>query len=399
MKKIFLPLVIFVTFLFSSCQDPIYFEILKDVPPTEATILGNITAITRITVGGEEYLVLNSVNGINYKNKNGSSHGEWNTLGNTPCNFKVSYNEATPEFTGEQLLKVLASEDTLYAVTAVYSYSQEKGTSIVDYIKLYGIKLNSWQDNQKWTTIVGKENSSTYFPLEFNTIDYQISNFSVFQTNSPMAAHRKVYIRSGNSNPVYYELDGLNPPKDHTVTVTLADGTSGPANSAVYYKGNTLFFSSLASTTNETYDKDATRYYYAIDSTLYGNEGDNPSTNKSFININSPISSLAVCSDSILIGLGDFSKTTSISGGIKRVLLNDGNPNSYTSEFDSNASYQFNSSYMINCILNATPGESEMNSCLYLANSFSGSSSTSNASFKKIGLWSYYPSRGNWNRE
>lgn len=396
MKKEFLALMVFSTIFFSSCQDPIYFEISKDVPPTEATILGNITAITRTTVASEEYLVINSVDGIRYKKHDGDNHGQWVTFTNPPCDFKVSYDETTLEFTGEQLLKVLSSEDTLYAVTAVYSYSQESGTSIVDYIKLYGINLSSWQDNSKWKTIIDKDKSKQYFPLVMNSSDYQESQFAVFQTNAPMKEHRSVYIRSGNSSPVYYKLNGLADPVKETVT--LADGTSSLANSAVYFGTRVLFFKSPASTTNETYSQNATRYYYAIDGTLYGNDADNTTSNKKFIDIGSQISSLAVCSNSILIGLGDFSKTNS-TGGIKRVLLSNGNPNSYTSEFDSNASYQFTSSYMINCLLNATPGESENNSCLYIANSFSGNNSTSNASFKNIGLWSYYPSRGNWNRE
>ena len=396
MKKEFLALMVFSTIFFSSCQDPIYFEILKDVPPTEATILGNITAITRTTVASEEYLVINSVDGIRYKKHDGDNHGQWVTFTNPPCDFKVSYDETTLEFTGEQLLKVLSSENTLYAVTAVYSYSQESGTSIVDYIKLYGINLSSWQDNSEWRIIIDKDKSKQYFPLVMNSSDYQESQFAVFQTNAPKKANRYVYIRSGNSSPVYYELNGLSAPVKKEVT--LADGTSSLANSAVYFDTGVLFFKSPASTTNETYSQDATRYYYAIDGTLYGNDADNSKINKKFIDIGSQISSLAVCSNSILIGLGDFSITNS-TGGIKRVLLSNGNPNSYTSEFDSNASYQFTSSYMINCLLNATPGESENNSCLYIANSFSGNNSTSNASFKNIGLWSYYPSRGNWNRE
>lgn len=396
MKKEFLALMVFSTIFFSSCQDPIYFEILKDVPPTEATVLGNITAITRTTVANEEYLVINSVDGIRYKKHDGDNHGQWVTFTNPPCVFKVSYDETTLEFTGEQLLKVLSSEDTLYAVTAVYSYSQESGTSIVDYIKLYGINLSSWQDNSEWKIIIDKDKSKQYFPLVMNSSDYQESQFAVFQTNAPMKEHRFVYIRSGNSSPVYYKLDGLSAPAKETVTLT--DGTSSLANSAVYFDSKVLFFKSPASTTNETYSQKATRYYYAIDGTLYGNDANNTTINKKFIDIGSQISSLAVCSNSILIGLGDFSKTNS-TGGIKRVLLSNGNPNSYTSEFDSNASYQFTSSYMINCLLNATPGESENNSCLYIANSFSGNNSTSNASFKNIGLWSYYPSRGNWNRE
>ena len=60
MKKInkittilFLPLLM----IFSSCFDPIFYEVRRDVAPESATVSGNIGQITRFTMNGEEYLL------------------------------------------------------------------------------------------------------------------------------------------------------------------------------------------------------------------------------------------------------------------------------------------------------------------------------------------------------
>ena len=58
------------------------------------------------------------------------------------------------------------------------------------------------------------------------------------------------------------------------------------------------------------------------------------------------------------------------------------------------------SSYNILATLNATPDKTEAESSLYASINFYGTgSSSSSVSYTDVGLWSYYPSRGNWNRE
>ena len=70
MKKInkittilFLPLLM----IFSSCFDPIFYEVRRDVAPESATVSGNIGQITRFTMNGEEYLFLSADGGLRYK--------------------------------------------------------------------------------------------------------------------------------------------------------------------------------------------------------------------------------------------------------------------------------------------------------------------------------------------
>ena len=114
----------------------------------------------------------------------------------------------------------------------------------------------------------------------------------------------------------------------------------------------------------------------------------------------STIASLALTADSLLIGKGSYTSSYTSNGGIERVLLNsDGKPQNQTTSFTNNATYQFTSAYIVMSLLSADPSKTEDNSCLYATVSFRGSGSSSSASFSNIGLWSYYPARGNWNRE
>ena len=50
-------------------------------------------------------------------------------------------------------------------------------------------------------------------------------------------------------------------------------------------------------------------------------------------------------------------------------------------------------------LLCADPDINEADASLYASVSFRGSGASTSANPKNIGLWSYYPGRGNWNRE
>lgn len=405
MKRVLIFTVILCSLILTSCFNPVYYEIRKDVKPEEGTIFGNILQITRTTVDNKEFLVLYANEGIRYKQKDISEHGTWKTFNNIPCESLV-FDNVTQTFNGEQVLNLFSDKDTLYAITAKYKYNTELGTSNADYLKLYATQLHldesdstgfTWAENNKWETIIN-DNEKKYFPLTGadSSSDYQSSSFAVFQTNSPMAEHRKVFIRSGAST--YYELKGTQSPVP--VTVTLTDKTNDSANSAVYFNGEILFFNSLASTTNETYDTEATRFYFGKDSELYANKEANSKEIAKFCDAENRISSLATCYDSILIGRGRFGNDSTTNGGITKTTLDEnGNPGTKLISFDTNASFQLSTAYLINCIVNASPEKKEIESSLYSSVSIKGTGTSTGASFRNLGLWSYYPSRGNWNRE
>ena len=90
MKKIALLTLIFSIFLLSSCQDAIFEAIMEDVIPESATVSGNITNITRYTVGTEEYLFLAADGGLRYKPASNTKHGAWKVI--LPPSELIHYN-------------------------------------------------------------------------------------------------------------------------------------------------------------------------------------------------------------------------------------------------------------------------------------------------------------------
>lgn len=406
MKRILFFSTILSSLILASCFNPVYYEIRKDVKPEEGTISGNISQITRTTVDNQEFLVLYANEGIRYKQKDLSEHGAWKIFDNPPCAKSVVFDKINQKYVGEQVVSIFSDKDTLFAITAKYKYNTELGTTNVDYMKVYGTQLHldetdssghTWSTNNKWTLIIDDTEKKIFpFAGADSSSDYQSSEFAIFQTNSPIAEHRKVFIRSGNST--YYELSGMQSPV--SVSVTLTGEESGSANSAVYFNGEVLFFNSLASTTNETYDSEATRFYFGKSNELYANKSANSKETDKYCDAEHTISSLAVCADAILIGRGRFGNDSTTTGGITKTSLDEsGTPGTSLVFFDTNASFQLSTAYLINCIVNSSPEKSETESSFYSSVSIKGTATSTGASFRNLGLWSYYPSRGNWNRE
>ena len=390
---------------FVSCQEPIFEAIREDVAPEEATVSGNISSITRYTVGDEEYLVLSADGGIRYKQKDKNSHGEWNSY-STPFSLH-HYDFDTSSHSGEQLLTVLADSTTLYLISVSYGHTSIEGTSYPDSIHLWAKNITAngkkWSSDGEWTSISTKVNDINLFPISYNsTTEVYSTKFRVFQTNAPQKAHRAAFIRSydsENSAYKYFKLNGTDTPLEITLDSASiidpepsSDSKYVPAAlSAVYFNGEIKFFTSPCAATNETYTDDATYYYYTDgDEDLYYSDG---STSAKALATGDVISALATCKDSILIGHGKTS--TGALGGISRVLLTDGLPANKRASFETNAQFQITTAYQVLALVNATPEKNEIDSSLYASITFSGAA----YNFDNVGLWSYYPDRGNWNRE
>jgi len=396
--------------VFTGCQDPIFEAIREDVPPEDATVSGNVSFITRYTAGGEEYLVLAADDGLRYKQKDQNYHGAWTTYS---LPFELHhYDYDSSSHSGEQILAVLADSSYLYLITAIYDHTSIEGTSYPSTINLYAKIINAsnskWDDSGDWTKVPTTVNEFDIFPIFVSTssVELYYSGFRVFQTNAPQKAHRAAFIRSedlDNNVFKYYKLNGTSAPTEVTATVEASLIDPSPSSdsdyiptalSVVYFGGDYKFFTSPASTTNETYTADATYYYYSNgDSRLCYSDGvTNNEANA--INTEKVISCLAVTADSILVGHG---KAPSTVGGIDRVNLSNGIPTGMGSfsDINSNAKFQITSDYMVLALINATPEKTEVESGLYASITFH---STSN-NFDNIGLWSYYPERGDWNRE
>lgn len=398
MKKInkittilFLPLLM----IFSSCFDPIFYEVRRDVAPESATVSGNIGQITRFTMDSEEYLFLSADGGLRYKKADNETHGSWATM-SVPFSLS-SFDFDNTGFNGKQLIGVFANSDTLYLVAAPYKTTGSEGTTNPTTLDIWASQkpdvLSSWVH-------LNAEECSPY--LYNSTKEVYYSNFNFFQTNAPQQDHRHAYICTKDATSgsyIYFELVGTKDPSENPVTISkVEDGNiDSRVYSAAWFNDEVKYFNSKTVTTDETKNSEANYIFYADGYTLKYKTKDNYSSDwEKSCTAGTVISALAVTNDSILIGMGDLTSTTSDAGGITRVLRDsEGKPLDTTSDFTTNADFQITSIYKVLTLLNATPDKTEEESALYASITFSSYSGLHD----NIGLWSYYPARGNWNRE
>lgn len=418
MKKIkfILSISILLSFVFTGCFNPVFYEVRKDVPPEKATINGPISSITRYSVGNKEYLVTTANDGIKYKLYDNHSHGGWIDYNSNQLPFNLpKYDYFDAELNGEQIIKVLADSDTLYLVSA--TYRTDLGILTPDVVSIWAIQIqptedgNGWRPNAKsdWRCIL-RDTEKRYFKFYADNY-YHIyhSAFNIFQTNSPIKSHRNVYLRCGKASSeiqslrptTYYKLNGLNENFiSNPITITPFDASTSEINSAAYFNGEILFFNSQAVTTNETYTNDATYFYYGVNSELFYNEnaGSKASVKKA-LDAKQIISSITFTNNAILIGRGRFDAevlTSTGQGGIAKTTVTNGVPGSSLVSFTTNAEFQITNAYYVPVLFNATPDRNELDSYLYASVVIIGADAQNS---DNVGLWSYYPQRGNWNRE
>ena len=457
-KIIFITAAILTAFLFSSCFNAVFYNIRQDVFPEESTVKGVINTICRYTINGEEYLFLAAENGLRYKlvktsNERSENKSSWKSFPKDKLPFTLHkytyYGTNGADHEGQTILKVLADKDTLYLVTTDYAQDFDEGYSHPNNTYIWAAKFSASEngiESGAWTEIKFDTN---IFPYTYSsTKKLYFSHFNVFSTNSINPDNRKVFVR-GNSKggkaggDCYYELSGLESPKeiflvknselkDYAIAQINESATASDTSnvdSAAYLGDALYFFDSIAVTTNECYKTDPeneTNIIYNKPSIIYfaqsynssvdSDEDYHPSskylkyfTKDGVFSINNDnwtdgncgeaISSLAVTSDYILIGRGDYSYGTSASGGIVKASLDEnGIPVALTS-FSTNASIQLSYSYQILTLLVTDPSKKEEENIIYSSITFKGTGASAGTSFDNIGLWAYYPERKNWNCE
>ena len=233
------------------------------------------------------------------------------------------------------------------------------------------------------------------------------ASIHLFCTNSPNPTHRKAYIRIGgggassakcntnygtDGNGGIIQLDGTN---NGTSIAKGADGAGLSTLSALYYNNKVNFLDYLAAGTNEAASSSspATYVYYASSETLYSFPVSSPGTKTSAsLSTSKDIISMAVTSDSILLGTN--------GNGIFRVTHNTaGKPASSTSSFSTNAQSVMYSPYIVRTLFCVSPDLNETATTLYASLQFRYTAQSASADYGNVGLWSYYPTRGNWNKE
>ena len=353
MKKILKTLALSLLFIpfIPGCKAPVFYEIMRDVAPEEATVNGVITSITRYKSDTEK-LVTFSSDGLIWKDANGTAHGQWSCF---PDSNQLS----------GKIIKTAADDSNLYVVTITFHEDVEKGLNLPDAATL-------WCYDGSWD--------------EVSTPELLPGNFNIFCTNDVENNNRSAYLRIGDK---VYKLSGT--------TFNESNPQDGNYNSVVS-GDNDIFFESTASVKNGNY------IYWGEGSKLYySNDTSNPKAEEKktlALDAGTDISCLAVTSDSILIGRGDFSNSLISKGGIAKTSLDsDGKPGNSLESFSTNATSQLASVYQIYTLLVANPEQTELDASIYASMGFKGSGSSTSVSYDNIGLWSYYPARGNWNRE
>ncbi|MBR5033017.1 MAG: hypothetical protein IKX70_05065 [Treponema sp.] len=405
---------------FTSCgYEPVFYGIMHDVLPEAATVTGNINSIARCAVGSDEYLFVSNGGSLLYKSIDANHHGAWTNSGIAlpfaphHYNFNATASEGEGH-QGQQILYVLSDKDNLYLLTANYKQDDEYGIGLPDTVFLWTCSLSDvlLGDSSKWKTITTPE-----LPTSYDTSTTQfVMDFYLFSSNTPQASHRRAYLAIKTSSAVkYYKLKGQNDPEEINIDSNIIKKVNLDSTNirSSFFLGNTEYFSdSLVVATNETKDDEATVavltgvssnaystdvLYKLTEEMLNSNADVKP---ESFISIGSPVASLAFTNDSLLVGKGSYTSSYTSNGGISRILLDsNGVPQSSTAAFTNNAPYQFTSSYILMTLLCADPSKAEAQASIYATITYRGSSGSTSATFNDIGLWSYYPARGNWNRE
>ena len=435
--KLFAAIALITPFFFTACDNPAFDGVINDVVSEDATVSGSITHIARYNASGTEFLILNADGGMRYKRADNRSHGSWQTYGALPFSLH-SYDYYGEKHNGEQIIKIVADSEYLYILSCTYKNDNDAGTVAPDLLRLRCAKIKSTNgttlDAANWTLLNESKSgdlNAIFKIYKYSTTEYYYSAFCLFSTNAVNPEHRKVYIRSGKHQAVnsenkaailttkYYELtpDSTTKLKEFkpqyawygNTKVTDLDANLLTRNiqSVAWYNNEYVFFINPTAVTNEYYN--STTKAYVNPTFIYYGDGYGKTSSLCWlkegafggtISTSRSVSAIAVCSDAIIIGMGTTDPSTGVStyGGITKSNLKDGVPQG-TSSFKTNAESQITSGYHVYALLNANPAEAELASALYAAIGIAGTGSSTGVAYSSIGLWSYYPARGNWNRE
>ena len=442
MKKIFLSISIAAAvFGFTSCYDAIFYNIRNEVPLEDGVINGYTNSIVRYQEPDEtEFLYLQNGN-VYYKQisedddktkltKN-QDHDKWTKDSSAPEGISYSYFDQ--EFSGTYSCKLASDSNYVYLLGATPEYDESSSRNILKNFKLYCYsKANGWKSVEQINTIL-KQYESTLDDDKY----MMDSSIQLFCTNAPQNEHRKAYIRIGGGSPYYswmsdkqtygsdftvkdgvmncgiIELNGTD--TDIANVVPLGDGKIGTlektgagkdTTSAVYANNTVYFLDYLASSTNETKNKEADYIYLGNGKTLYWFETASVSSVTALdaepvgksTGCAADILSMCVTNDSIILG--------TYEEGAYRVKIDSGKPETETSDFTTNAASVMYNPYIVRMLFCTDPslGETADGSALYSALQFRYTESSASASYKNVGLWSYYNSkenghRNNWNKE
>ncbi len=366
LKTFFAAFLSVLAFSLLSCNDVIFADIRNEVKLNDPTVSGSIQAIVRYK---SNIYVANGR--IYYQPKSTTSTGNWEKL-------------ETPETT---IYNLAADNECLYAVSLSYT-DDDDGYNVGNERKLWRGTVNEDSD--------GNVTDVTWECLL--TVDYSSTAFLIFCTNTPKSENRKAFFRYDGA--VYELTSSLTAGQtDPSVWSEVASGSnyysianSGDISavlSATYLDEKGVILSPYqASTSNETESAEATCVYTASgDDIYYSTDG---ASWTSVDTDSDSIISMGFTQDFMLLGTTE---------GIQHVTISDNVPGSSVQDFDNNAASALSSYYEVPALLVVNPDASEYSTAIFAAAEFSGSSSSTSATLDNVGLWGYYPSEDEWNRE
>lgn len=372
-RKTFVLFAAFSCFFFLSCNDVIFDEIRNEVKLDDAKVFGDIKSIIRYTLNGEECIFVADGKDILYRSVAGDTVGQ-----------KIDWKELP--FSSTTVYDLAADAEYLYAFSLSWG-EDEDGYNVP-------ITRSVWcsADGSNWEMIFEEPYSDRTAAI-------------LFCTNTIKAENRHAYFRIGSET---YELSGATKKEelkpfsveknsDYICSSKKVDGAASeeqnsfaPKNCTVL-NGEVYFSSASAIASNETADTDATHIYYSSgDNVYYSSDG----TAWERVDLNcDTIRCMATTNDYFYAGTTE---------GVVHTPWNPekhGVPSNGNSDFSNNANSALSSYYEIQSILVVNPEEKERECTMFASLDFEGSTSSSSANMKNIGLWSYYPFRSEWNRE
>lgn len=454
MKKLlkFIPALLTLSAIFTSCYDPVFENIRREVKLEDGQIAGFINDIVRFKNNDEEYLYLPT--GLIYSkkitdsvNKPGDlavadSHGKWNKTQHGIG--EIAYDYYGEKFNGEYVVKFAANSNTLYALTSTLGVYDDKGRNIPTGFKLY--YLNNVSEN---LTAFGNDSQiqkdiNNYFATGDKDNYATDLRIQLFCTNTPKNENRRAFLKIGSSGlwfktlidgteteveSLIYELEGTTPKLLYYRTKNTDNfRVLGEYYKSLYYnvlsavdlgEKKVLFLPFIGVTSNATINNDAdwicygkgTNAYYFTKKIYEENSENiikyfNNQTDENYKTVESILKSVGLstdkeiisataCADDILFGSrGNGVFRAKITGSGDSVEIK-----SETNFEDLNTQDIMQSPYIIRMLFTVDPSKSFKEATRYSAMDFLYTASNSTANDNYRGLWSYYPSRGNWNKE
>jgi len=403
MKKIFVLLAALSVFMFTGCFDPVFNNIEKEVRLTQGSVPGSINSVVRFNDSEEgEVLVTSNGAGVFYKKAGVERTGTesvW-TLRENDEFQNLSFDYYTNQFLGKYITKVAADSSYIYILAAELKDDGTGENSVSAYHLYYTEKVagSTWNEIKDLDSFLATS----------------LKSASIFCTNSVSSANRSAYIRCFTGEKyVYYKL-GTAPVE--VTSPVMGDGSTydnetTALNAVLSTSSGVVFFTGTAAC-----EGDGCYYYVKYDSanSIYDTDicmkkdGEDPvvifAPRTSGGNTSgNAIMSLAVTKDSILYGCGNASTSTVNDGGLFRIELSrvtsETLPLTSYDSFSTNGSATITSLYQVRCLLVEDPAKGELDTNIYAGISFKTSGTSVAVSYENKGLWAYYPTRGNWNRE